>query len=113
MTKTAASTAFYLARDDARICWLVAVQGDDPWSTAAYGYVPDLAAFVFNQPLTMDFCFDRELAYDAITAAQAAQVIEAGQTRPLDDAGLHDLLEEMRSEPRKLALDLVYERSGD
>jgi hypothetical protein len=113
MTKTAANTSFYLARDGDRICWLVAVQGDDPWNAAAYGYVPDLAAFVFNGPLTRDFRVDRELAYDTITADQAAQVIDAGQIRRLDDAGLHDLLEEMRSEPRKLALDLVYKCSHE
>lgn len=113
MTKTSASTSFYLARDGHRVAWLVAVQGYDAWSAAAYGYVPDLEAFVFNRPLTMDFCVDREMAYEPITTDQAARIVDAGQIRRLDGAGMHDLLDEMRSEPRKLALKLVYERSHD
>jgi hypothetical protein len=113
MTNTSASTSFYLARDGDRVSWLVAVQGYDAWSASAYGYVPDLEAFVFNRPLTMDFCIDREMAYEPITADQAATIVDAGQIKRLDDIGMHDRLDEMRSEPRKLALEIVYERSHE
>ena len=99
----AAGTRFYLVRDgDGRVCWLVAVTGEG-WSQRAYGWVPDLDAFVANDPLSVDIQIDRELAYEPLSAQQAADVIEAGLIgRLADDQGLHDLLQVMRDEPRRL-----------
>jgi len=51
---TAAATRFYLVRDgDGRVCWLVAVTGEG-WSQRAYGWVPDLDAFVACDPLSVE-----------------------------------------------------------
>ncbi|MUL50074.1 hypothetical protein FZI85_30020 [Mycobacterium sp. CBMA293] len=100
---TAAVVRFYLVRDgDGRVCWLAAVTGEG-WSQRVYGWVPDLDAFVANDPLTLDCQIDRELSYEPLTAEQAADVVEAGLIgRLADDEGLHDLLRVMSAEPRRL-----------
>lgn len=88
---TAAVTRFYLVRDsDGRVCWLAAVTGEG-WSQRAYGWVPDLNVFVANDPLSVDIQIDRELAYEPLTAEQAAEAVEAGLIgRLADDEGLCD-----------------------
>ena len=99
-------TRFYLVKDGDRLCWLAAVtHSGDPWSAQVYGYVPDLASFVFNGPLTADFQVDRSLAYEPVTAIGAAAMIRAGQVRRLDESGLDDLLALLRAEPRRLNPD--------
>lgn len=106
----AAGTRFYLVRDgDGRVCWLVAVTGEG-WSQRAYGWVPDLDAFVANDPLSVDIQIDRELAYEPLSAQQAADVIEAGLIgRLADDHGMHDLLQVMRDEPRRLGRAVLFD----
>ncbi|MCX8559239.1 hypothetical protein OS121_29775 [Mycolicibacterium mucogenicum] len=72
-------------------------------SQRAYGWVPDLDAFVANDPLTLDCQIDRELAYEPLTAEQAADVVAAGMIgRLADDEGLYDLLRVLSAEPRRL-----------
>lgn len=108
MTSGTAGTTFYLAKDGERICWLVAVQGDDMWSATAYGYVPDFSAFVFNRPLTADFQIERGLTYEPLSPHDAMDIIEADTIRPLcDQPGLADLLDEMRAEPDRLDIAVV------
>ena len=100
---TAVVTRFYLVRDsDGRVCWLAAVTGEG-LSQRAYGWVPDLDAFVANDPLSADIQIDRELAYEPLTAAQAAGVVEAGLIgRLADDECLRGLLRVLSAESRRL-----------
>ncbi|MCH9667026.1 MAG: hypothetical protein K0U76_17225 [Actinomycetia bacterium] len=90
--------------ESGRLCWLAAVTHiEDRWSTAVFGYVPDLEAFVYNDPLTVDVQVDDELGleYLPITAEEAAAMIRSGELRRFEGHADY-LLAKFREEPRKL-----------
>jgi hypothetical protein len=84
-------------------------QADTDSEAKVCGLETDLAALVFNGPLTVDFRVDRDLAYEPVTATWAAAMISSGQVRRLDESGLDDLLALVRAEfapagPRSLGV---------
>ncbi|MCH9732309.1 MAG: hypothetical protein K0U84_22020 [Actinomycetia bacterium] len=106
MTTDDAEPRYFKIRDteSGQLCWLAAVTDiEDRWSTAVFGYVPDLEAFVYNDPLTVDVQVDHDLDLDylPITAEEAAAMIRSGELGRFEG---HDdyLLAKFREEPRKL-----------
>lgn len=90
-------SALYLAKDSERTVWL-AVEQDGK----LYGYVPNVEAFVYNEPMTLDFLIDRELSYDPITAEAAADVIHTGVIGRIDGRTNKYLLGVVAAETRRL-----------
>ncbi len=87
---------FYVVRDGERVAWLATAQAD-----RLYVYVPSWRAFVYNGPLSVDYLFDREMAYDSVTAATASQLAAAAAEPP------DGVLAKLRAESRRIPADTV------
>lgn len=91
-------SALYLANEPDRTVWLAAEQDGK-----LYGYVPNVDAFVYNEPMTVDFLIDRELSYVPVTAHDAIDIIHAGVVGKIDGRTNRYLLDRIEAENRRLS----------
>lgn len=66
-------------------------------------YVPNVDAFVYNKPLSIDFLIDRYHQYDRIDSSEAARIMQEGRIGRIDDRGSETLADWSSSEPRRLS----------
>ena len=71
--------ALYLVRDGDRTVALVAEQNGK-----LHCYIPNVDAFVYNEPMSVDFFIDREMDYEPVTAQDAASIIKEGTIGTID-----------------------------
>lgn len=90
-------SALYLVRDSDRTIALVA-ENDGK----LYAYVPDVDAFVYNKPMSVDFLIDRNKQYEPIDGPAAAKIIHDGKIGKIDHRTSKTLLEWATTEPRRL-----------
>ena len=89
--------ALYLVKEDDRTV-ILAVESEG----RLYGYVPNVAAFVYNKPLSTDFLIDRNLTYTPVTADEAAEIIKAGKIGKIDGRTNKFLLDHTKAETRRI-----------
>lgn len=90
-------SALYLVRDGDRTIALAA-ESDGK----LFAYVPDVDAFVYNKPMSVDFLIDRNKQYEPIDGPAAAQVIHEGKIGKIDRRTSKTLLEWATTEQRRL-----------
>ena len=90
-------SALYLVKDGDRTV-VLAVERDG----RIYGYIPNLKAFVYNKPMSVDFLIDREMTYEPVTAGVAADIIAKGVIGKIDGRTNKFLLDEMKAETRRI-----------
>lgn len=88
---------FYLARDGDRALAVAA-----ELNGRLFCYVPNVQAFIYNKPLTVDFLIDRNKQYDRITADEAAQIAAEGYVGRINDDDITTLTEWATTEPQRL-----------
>jgi hypothetical protein len=81
-------SALYLVRDGDRTVALAAEQNGK-----LYCYIPNVDAFVYNKPMSVDFFFDREMDYEPVTAQEAADIIKDGTIGKIDGRSNRSLLD--------------------
>ena len=100
-------SALYLVKDDDRTV-VLAVEREG----RCYGYIPNLDAFVYNKPMSVDFLIDQEMADEPVTADVAADIIGKGVIGKINGRTNKFLLDEMKAEERRLEPAEVLEASG-
>lgn len=90
-------TALYLVRDGDRTVSLAAERDGK-----LHVFIPNLDAFVYNKPMSVDFLIDRNMTYEPVTAPAAAEIINEGVIGKLDGRSHKTLLDWARAEPRRL-----------
>ncbi|UBV17764.1 hypothetical protein [Mycolicibacterium fortuitum] len=83
----------YLVKHGNRTIILVAQYG-----SKLYGYVPNVDAFVYNKPLSVDFLIDRNMIYEPQTVESAAAIINAGIVGKVDERTNKFLLDHVEKE---------------
>ncbi|MCT7371962.1 hypothetical protein [Mycolicibacterium llatzerense] len=91
-------SALYLVHDEDRTIALVAE--DDG---KLFAYVPNVDAFVYNKPMSVDFLIDRNKQYEPIDGPAAAQIIHEGKLGKIDRRTSKTLMEWATTEPRRLS----------
>lgn len=95
-------TRFRLVRDRHRTVALAVLHGN-----RIFSYVPNLKAFIYDGPMSVDYLVDRDMTYEPVNASDAAEIIEQGEIGWLDDQIFMDLLTELSTESRRLTPDEV------
>ncbi|MBU8820725.1 hypothetical protein KL864_33185 [Mycolicibacterium goodii] len=90
-------SALYLVKDGDRAV-ILAAECDG----CLYGYIPNVAAFVYNKPMSVDFLIDREMTYQPVDHDEAAAIIKAGQIGLIDGRTNKFLLDHAKAETRRL-----------
>ncbi len=90
-------SALYLVKDGDRSV-VLAVERDG----RIYGYIPNLDAFVYNKPMSVDFLIDQDMTYEPVTAGAAAGMIAKGAIGKIDGRTNKFLLDEMKAEVRRI-----------
>lgn len=96
-------SVYYLVRDGART-FTLAVEHNEK----LFCYVPNVHAFVYNGPLSVDFLIDHNHRYDPISTQEAAQIVGAGRIGWIDADTSDTLMEWATSEPRRLRPEEVF-----
>lgn len=91
--------ALYLVKDGDRSVVLAAERDGK-----LYGYVPNVEAFVYNKPLSVDFLIDQNLTYEPQTAEQAIAIINAGAVGKINGITNKFLLDRMNEETNRISL---------
>ncbi|MCT7373123.1 MULTISPECIES: hypothetical protein [Mycolicibacterium] len=95
---------FYLVKDGTRIQALAAhVDG------RLFCYVPDVDAFVYNKPLSVDFMVDRNKTYNHIDVTQARRIMAEGCIGAVGDRGSQTLIDWAYGEPHRLGASEVLD----
>lgn len=90
-------SALYLVRDGNRTVSLAA-ESDGK----LHVFIPNIGAFVYNKPMSVDFLIDRDMNYEPVTAQAAAEIINEGVIGKLDGRSHKSLLDWARAEQRRL-----------
>lgn len=90
-------SALYLVKDGDRTVVLAAERDGK-----LYGYVPNVEAFVYNKPMSVDFLIDQNMTYEPQTAEQAADIIKAGVVGKINGRTNKFLLDHMKAEPNRM-----------
>ncbi|BCI84194.1 hypothetical protein MTY66_58190 [Mycolicibacterium sp. TY66] len=93
---------FYLAKDGDRTIALVAERDG-----RLFCYIPNVDAFVYNKPMSVDFLIDRSRRYDQINTADAARIIGEGRIGRIDGGEYVTLWEWATSEPLRMNPEAV------
>lgn len=67
-----------------------------------YGYVPNVNAFVYNKPMSVDFLIDRNMTYQPVDTDEAAAIIKAGQIGKINGRTNKFLLDRTKAETRRI-----------
>lgn len=90
-------SALYLVRDEDRTIALVAEN-----EGKLFAYVPNVDAFVYNKPMSVDFLIDRNKQYEPIDGPAAAEIIHEGKIGKIDRRTSKTLMEWATTEQRRL-----------
>jgi len=88
----------YLVKDGERTVTLAAEHNN-----RLYAYVPNFDAFIYDDPMSVDYLIDREMTYEPVAATEAASIVKAGKIGRLDGRVFKDLLDELGAEKRRLS----------
>lgn len=66
-----------------------------------YSYVPNIDAFVYNKPMSIDFLIDQNMTYEPQAPKQAGEIIKAGVIGKIDSTNTY-LLDHMKAETDRL-----------
>ncbi|MGV0772887.1 hypothetical protein [Mycobacterium syngnathidarum] len=97
MTAVQPQSIFYLVQDGERKVAL-ALEHDG----RLYCYVPNVEAFVYNEPMSHDFLIDRDMNYEPIGASAAADIVKSGVIGRVDRHTNELLLGWAEGETRRL-----------
>lgn len=95
--------ALYLVKDGDRTVVLAAERDGK-----LYGYVPNVEAFVYNKPLSVDFLIDQSMTYEPQTAEQAAAIIKAGIVGKINGRTNKFLVDHMKAETNRMTPAEVF-----
>lgn len=103
------STVFYVVRDGDRTQALAAhVDGK------LFCYIPNVDAFVYNKPLSVDFSIDRNKQYNRVDAGEVLRIIEEGCIGRIDDCDSQTVMDWAIAEPQRLSpTEVLYTRPGE
>ncbi|MBU8820360.1 hypothetical protein KL864_31250 [Mycolicibacterium goodii] len=90
-------SALYLVKEGDRAVILAAERDG-----RLYGYIPNVAAFVYNKPMSVDFLIDRDMTYQPVDHDEAAAIIKAGQIGKINGRTNKFLLDRAKAETRRL-----------
>lgn len=90
-------SALYLVKEGDRAVILAAERDG-----RLYGYVPNVNAFVYNKPMSVDFLIDRNMTYQPVDADEAAAMIKAGQIGKINGRTNKFLLDRAKAETRRI-----------
>ncbi len=90
-------SALYLVKDGNRTVALTAERDG-----RLHCYVPNVDAFVYNKPMSVDFLIDREMDYEPVTAQDAAAIIKEGAIGKINGRTNKSLLDWAKGETRRL-----------
>lgn len=90
-------SALYLVKEEDRAVILAAEH-----EGRLYGYIPNVNAFVYNKPMSVDFLIDRNMTYQPVDHDEAAAIIKAGQIGKINGRTNKFLLDRTKAETRRL-----------
>ena len=90
-------SALYLVKDGDRTIALAAEHDGK-----LHCYVPNVAAFVYNKPMSTDFLIDQEMNYEPVTPQEATDIIKEGAIGKIDGRTNKSLLDWAKAETRRL-----------
>ena len=94
--------ALYLVKERERLVALAAERDGQ-----LYCYVPNLDAFVYNKPMSIDFLIEQTMTYEQQSVEAAAGIDDAGIVGMIDGHTNKYLLDCVKAEPRRLTLAQV------
>jgi DNA-binding NarL/FixJ family response regulator len=97
MRKDQKMSGLYLVKDGDRTVVLAAERDG-----RIYGYIPNVDAFVYNKPMSVDFLIDRDMDYEPVTASDAADIIAKGVIGKINGRTNKFLLDEMKAETKRI-----------
>jgi hypothetical protein len=104
--------------DQTRVTFYLVKDGDRELAVAVdydgrlLCFVPNVDAFIYNKPLTVDFQIDRTKTYDDINVGEASRIIAEGRIGRIDDRDGTTLMEWASSEPHRVRLEDVLDSWG-
>lgn len=90
-------SALYLVKEGDRAVILAAERDG-----RLYGYIPNVNAFVYNKPMSVDFLIDRDMTYQPVDHDEAAAIIKAGQIGKINGRTNKFLLDRTKAETRRI-----------
>lgn len=91
-------STLYLVKEEEERSVILAAERDG----RLYGYVPNVNAFVYNKPMSVDFLIDRNMTYQPIDTDEAAAIIKAGQIGKINGRTNKFLLDRAKAETRRI-----------
>lgn len=98
-------TKLYLAKEDERLVWVLALIEEDIWS-----YVVNTGKFHRNEGLRHDYFFTSDYTYTEIGVGEATRLI-AENVGLLDEKTDADVLAKWKSDPDALSPETVFAAS--